>query len=293
MRRLGIYVCLAALVASGCGGAAVKHDKAPAAKAEARVDKGAAGPGSPAGVGSGGESALPKAGALERKIIYTADVDLVVEEFDEVPSQVKDLVKQFGAYVARSNVSGMPGSPRSGQWTIRVPVARYEDFLAAARGLGEVRSVRSDSQDVSEEFYDVQARIRNKKEEEDRLRKHLADSTGKLEDILAVERELSRVREEAERMEGRLRVLSDLTSLTTINLRVDEIKGYVPEEAPTYGTRVRRALDGSISSLVSTAEGLSIAVVAAFPWLVVLAVAVFVLVLLMRILVRVLFRRTR
>ena len=87
-------------------------------------------------------------------------------------------------------------------------------------------------------------------------------------------------------MEGRLRVLSDLTSLTTINLRIDEIKGYVPEEAPTYTTRVRRAFDGSISALVSTAQGLSILVVAAFPWLVVLAVAGFV-----RVLARLLFRR--
>lgn len=291
MRRLCLSLCLAALVAFGCGES--ERSNRAGAKSAATMDDSAAAETSPSGAGSGGESALPQAGALERKIIYTADVDLVVEDFDQVPSQVKDLVKQFGAYVSRSNVSGMPGSPRSGQWTIRVPVSKYEDFMAAARGLGEVRSVRSDSQDVSEEFYDVQARIRNKKEEEDRLRKHLADSTGKLADILAVEREISRVREEVERVEGRLRVLSDLTSLTTINLRIDEIKGYVPEEAPTYLTRVRRAFDGSITALAGTAQGFSILLVATLPWLVVLAAAGFVLYLFVRVLVRLLFRRTR
>ena len=140
---------------------------------------------------------------------------------------MKDLAEQHSGYIAKSNVRGRPGSPRSGEWTIRVPVANYEDFLAAARELGETRSVRTDSDDVTAEFYDVEARIRNKKQEEDRLRKHLEDSTGKLEDILHVEREISRVRGEIERMEGRMRVLKDLTSLTTINLRVDEIEDYI------------------------------------------------------------------
>jgi predicted type IV restriction endonuclease len=135
--------------------------------------------------------------------------------------------------------------------------------------------VRVDSQDVTEEFYDVEARIRNKKKEEDRLLQLLDTATGKLEDVLAVERELSRVREEIERVEGRLRVLKDLTSLTTINLSVTEVKDYVPEEAATYATRVRRAFQSSITALVATMQGLSIAAIAAAPWLaVILALAV-------------------
>ena len=235
---------------------------------------------------------MPTEAAVERKIVYTADVDIVVEEFDQVPSQVKDLAEQHRGYIARSNIHGRPGSPRSGEWTIRVPVANYEEFLAAARELGETRSVRTDSDDVTAEFYDVEARIRNKKQEEDRLRKHLEDSTGKLEDILNVEREISRVRSEIERMEGRMRVLKDLTSLTTINLRVEEIKDYVPEGDPTYMTRVRRAFSGSISALVVAAKAVSIAIVAAVPWLGVLLV-VLVMVFMLRPLIRMLFRRAR
>ena len=130
--------------------------------------------------------------------------------------------------------------------------------------------MRVDSQDVTEEFYDVEARIRNKKKEEDRLLELLDTATGELEDILAVERELSRVREEIERVEGRLRVHKDLTSLTTINLSVTEVKDYVPEEAATYATRVRRAFQSSITALVATMQGLSILAVAAAPWLAVI-----------------------
>jgi predicted nuclease with TOPRIM domain len=152
---------------------------------------------------------------------------------------------------------------------VRVPVERYKEFLAAVRELGEVRSITSDSKDVTAEFFDVDARVRNKQREEERLLKLLEEATGKLNDILEVERELSRVRGEIEQLQGRLRVLKDLTSLTTIDIRIDEIKDYVPEspEGPSYWTRVRRAFSNSISELVAAAQAVSIAIVAAAPWL--------------------------
>ncbi len=224
------------------------------------------------GVAEAAEEPLPAEAALKRKIVYTAEVDLIVEDFEPVPEQVETLAEQFDAYVANSTVSGSPGSPRTGHWTIRVPVERYEEFLAAARQLGEVRRVSVDSQDVTEEYYDVEARIRNKKKTESRLLRHLEDATGKLEEILEVEKELDRVCEEIERVEGRLRVLKDLTSLTTIQLTVSEIKDYVPEEAASYATRVRRGFQASIATLVSAAQGLSIAVIVLLPWLVILLV---------------------
>ena len=190
--------------------------------------------------GTKARSHAADADAVRRKIICTATVNLVVEHFDPVPAQVKALVNRLDAYVARSQITGSPGAPCHGQWTLRVPAEGYEAFLAAARELGEVQDVTSDSQDVTEEYYDVEARIRNKKQEETRLLDLLSKATGKLEEVLSVERELSRVRGEIESMEGRLRVLGDLTTMSTVILNVSEIKDYVPEQAVTYATRVRR-----------------------------------------------------
>lgn len=227
--------------------------------------------------------------ALERKIIYTAEVDLVVEQLAGVREKVEALVKKSGGYVAKSNLRGTSGRPRGADWTVRIPVEKYGEFLDAAQALGEVRTLSSNSQDVSEEFYDVEARIRNKKLEESRLLKHLEESTGKLEDILAVEGEISRVRGEIEQMEGRLRVLTNLTSLTTVTLRVTEIKNYVPEAAPTYGTRVGRSFAASISGLVTFAQNASILAVVVAPW----AGAFLVPLLLFIALLRSLLRRFR
>lgn len=265
----------------GCGGAAMKKSGAPAPVAEQEKPAVLLSQSPPddrsqfgaSGLTDGRRSAkVPNADAIRRKIVYKATVDLVVENFEPVPARVDALVKQFDAYLARSNVNGQPGSPRSARWTVRVPAERYDAFLAAARQLGEVRNVTCDSQDVTEEFYDVEARIRNKKQEETRLLKLLETATGKLEEVLAVEREISRVRGEVEQAEGRMRVLADLTTLATVEVVVTEIKNYVPEEAATYMTRVRRSFQNSIEALVLTAQGLSIMAIALSPWLAVLLV---------------------
>ncbi len=204
---------------------------------------------------------------LERKIIYSASVDLVVEDFAGFNDKVASLAKQFDAYVADSNLTGSTGETHSGTWKIRVPQARFDEFVAAAKGLGELVSVGTSSKDVSEEYYDVDARIRNKTKEEERLLKLLEERPGKLADVIAIERELSRVREELERMQGRMRVLANLTSLTTVDLQVTEIHDYKPADAPGLGTRIRRAFAGSLEALASTGATALVALAAITPWL--------------------------
>ncbi len=204
--------------------------------------------------------------ALQRKIVYTAEVSLIVENFEPVPGKIDELLKEFGAVVAHSSVVGSPGMPRVGDWTIRVPVDRYTAFMAAARRLGEIRTVQSDSRDVTEEYYDVDARIRNKKEEEQRLLKLLDSAAGNLKNILEIEREVSRVREEVERMEGRMRVLNDVTSLSTVKLHIEEVKNYVPEKAPTFATRSHRVFSGSLEALVKAGQTLLLGLIGLAPW---------------------------
>lgn len=210
--------------------------------------------------------------AHPRRIIYTASVDLVVEQFEGIPDRVAAIARQFGGYVSGSNVHGQPGQPRRGSWTIRVPVEHYDELLAEAGRLGELRSLTSNSRDVSEEYYDTEARISNKQKTEARIVALLEEATGKLEQVLVVEQKLDQVREEIERMQGRLRVLADQTSLATVTVTVEQIVGYQPEEEPSYRTRVSRAFRGSLHALVALAADLSIALVALSPWLAALAV---------------------
>jgi hypothetical protein len=215
------------------------------------------------------------AAPLPRKIIRTADIKVIVPDFAQTEQELKKLLGAHkDAYVAKAEINGSPGAPRSGQWTIRVPVAEFDSFIDALLKLGIPQRNSIDSKDVTEEFYDVQTRVKNKKVEEDRLVKHLEKSTGKLDEILKVEAEISRVRGEIEQMEGRLRFLANLSELTTIHLQIQEIKDYVPPQAPTFTSNIASTFTNSYDLLVAFGKNLVLLGVALSPWLPLVAIIV-------------------
>jgi Domain of unknown function (DUF4349) len=234
--------------------------------------------------GMGGEMALVQLDAakappapvnpvvpLPRKIIRDASIKIIVSDFAEAEQKLRILLgSQPDAYLAKAEISGSPGAPRSGMWIIRVPIAALDSFIDGLLKLGVPQKNSVDSKDVTEEYYDVQARIKNKKVEEERLVKHLEKSTGKLEEILKVEAEISRVRGEIEQMEGRLRLLANLSELTTIQ----EIKDYVPPQAPTFTSNIGSTFLNSYELVVGFGKNLVLVVAALVPWLPLMAIVV-------------------
>lgn len=218
----------------------------------------------------GASESAAKTPALPRKIVYKAEVELISAKLDETARQIEAKVKELGGYVSGRNVSGTSGESRSGSWTVRIPAEKFDAFLAALPGVGELQSSNTTSEDVSEEFYDAAARLKNKRAEEERLVQLLRTSTGRLTDILTVEKEISRVREEVERIEGRIRFLSQQSDLSTVTINVHEVRGYVPPKRPGFGTEVARSFVGSLDTLGAFVKGLTLALVALLPWLVVL-----------------------
>ncbi len=222
-----------------------------------------------------------------RKIIYQARIDLVTEDLSALDAKLARLIERSRGYVADSMVSGKAGNQRAGTWKVRVPVDGYDSFLKEATALGELVSLKADAQDVSEEYFDLEARLKNKKVEEARLLKLLTDATGKLEEVLKVEHELSRVRDEIERFEGRLRALANLTTLTTVTISAREVQDYVPPQAPTFSTRIARTFESSVDSLRQFGEGFVLFLVGLAPWLpLIVLVAVTVLIVGRRIMPR-------
>ena len=214
-----------------------------------------------------------KSAPLPRQIIRTADLQLIVNDFDQAEHHLRQLISQCrDCYVAQADISGSKDAPRRGHWKIRVPAAQFDAFIEDVSQLGVPERNNVDSQEVTEEYYDLETRIKNKKIEEARLLKHLEQSTGKLEEILKVEHELTRVRGEIELQEGRLRMLDNLTTLTTVTLTMQENKNYVPPQAPTFLTNVSSTFTNSLGALVTFAQHSALVLVALTPWLPVFAV---------------------
>jgi hypothetical protein len=253
---IAVYVLLA-----GCsGGSADGVRSAPASKnvmSEMSTASGEAlrdGPSAPA---------VP---SLPRKIIYTGSVALRTDDLDAAEKKLDEMVKQFNGYLGSASRSGTKGSQRSGSWTIRIPSTGYGSFVKAISTIGELESSSQEAQDVSEEFYDVQARLKNKKVEEARLVELLQKATGKLTEVLQVEKEISRIREEIEQIEGRLRFLTNQTDLSTITVTINEVKEFRPVGPPSLSTDVKRAFTESVGQLGDVARGILIGVIAILPW---------------------------
>jgi uncharacterized coiled-coil protein SlyX len=209
--------------------------------------------------------------AVPRKVIYTANVSLVVKDFAETDKQIQALTQEFGGFLAEFREDGSSGDQRSGRWVVRTPVNRFQEFLDRIVALGVPETRQINTQDVTEEFVDLEARLSNKRKLEARIIDLLENQAGKIQEVIAVETELGRVREEIERMEGRLRFLANRVDLTTITILAREDFDYVPPQAPTFLAKVDTTWSQSLIAMGRLGEGLALIAVALAPWLVVLA----------------------
>lgn len=181
-------------------------------------------------------------------LIRNGDVSIQVDSVQRSIDAVRALAASLGGYVG--NVSMMTGEHQvhSATLEMKVPAARFDDAMAGVKPLGEVERSNASAEDVGEEFVDVSARVANGKRLEQRLVTLLETRTGKLVDVLAIERELARVREEIERQEGRIRYLSARIAMSTIMVTVHE---KAPLVATTPGTNaIRTAVIGMWRNMV-------------------------------------------
>ncbi len=216
--------------------------------------------------------------AQARKIVYKANLELVVDDLDKAEEQIAQLVPAQGGYVAKSDVRGTaaPGSPRSGTWTVRIPVDHFNAFMQAAGKLGELTASNTDSDDITDKFYDLQAHMKNNQTEEEGLRKLLIDKSaaGKLEDILTIRRELQSIRGTIDQQQGQLNRWSKEADLSTITLKIHDRKDYVPPPAPGLAARIGRTWTGSLDALASLGESALLIAIAIVPWLPLIAAVI-------------------
>jgi uncharacterized protein DUF4349 len=228
---------------------------APAASVEAD----AVAPQSPGG-GIDALQGIDASTAAPTMVIRTGQAFIEVDKVDPAILKVRQLAAQVGGYITNSSISGGRDQIRQASLELKIPAPRYDDAVGSLSSIGKVETVNSNAQDVGEEFVDVTARVTNSKRLEERLINLLATRTGKLDDVLRVERELARVREEIERYEGRLRYLSARAAMSTLTITVHEpapILGSSPGENP-IAAALRRAWRNFISLLAGSIAALGL-----------------------------------
>ncbi len=242
---------LIALLAAGCGGPPAQF-----AGVKAAADKAPApGAGNPAD-------------AVPRKIAYKGSVDLTVADAGAVKPEVERVTAAAGGYVAKEEETSAAGARRVSTWTVRVPADKFRAAVDGFRALGTVTRTSSDAQDVTDEFIDVDARLSNLKKQEDALNR-LMGQAKTVADTLAAQEQVTRVRTDIDRTEGRLKSLNQSVTLATVTVTAREPDPYSPpaaEAAPTFAGRASGTLARSWDGLLSAATTFALFLVALVPW---------------------------
>ena len=162
------------------------------------------------------ERAVEDGGAAEqeRKLIKTGSVTLEVQSLSAADSAVEKWSASLGGYISNS-YSHQTGA----NYTVKIPAARFDEAMKTAGDLGILREHSISTQDVSEQFYDLQTRLSNKRVMRDNLRAYL-EKAKDIKDLLQIEKELNSVLTEIESMEGRMKRLSNQIDYATITVSV-------------------------------------------------------------------------
>ncbi len=196
--------------------------------------------------GASGEAGLPP--AADRKIVRRATVQITVDDVTSAVQQVEDAARSAGGFVSSSNISiedlpkppdAQPDEPppkrQTATVTLRVPADSYDSVLRQIRGIAkEVKAESSDASEVTEEYTDLQSRLRNLQSIEEQYLQLLGRAQS-IQDILTVQDRLNSVRGEIEQVQGRINLLNDLTDMATITVNLAPPSTPAQEEPAGHG----------------------------------------------------------
>ncbi|MFD1178036.1 DUF4349 domain-containing protein [Paenibacillus puldeungensis] len=312
MRRWGMKVvmsgALIALLLSGCGSTAedmnaesqaVSSNMASTSTAEAvdqaqvaegegatpsesplekksTVDPKTVGVGKTVGSGQQSSGIQPEAteAGLNKKLIYQANVVMEVKDYAKAQSEIRNLVALTGGYIIQFS-ENQSQEERGGSFVLKVPSNGFSSFLDRLEGLKPESIQRSiEGQDVSEEYVDLNSRLKVKQAMEAKYLKFVEEAT-KTSQLVEFVRELERIQTEIEQIKGRMRYIDSNVAYSTIEIRVYQPKSSIvssdKEDTPLLG-RAKDALNGTIDVLSALAQWLVVIVAGALPLIAIAAI---------------------
>jgi anti-sigma factor RsiW len=157
-----------------------------------------------------------------RKLVRNATVELEIASFDDAVQKITAFANEDHGYVATTDSETQANGKLRGQVTVKVLPENLDRFLQKIRSLGELKNQTLGTEDVTKAYFDTDARLKNAQVMEQRLIEMLKTKTGKVSDLLQVEKELGRVREEIEKMQGELKYWDSQVQFATVTVSLAE-----------------------------------------------------------------------
>ncbi len=210
--------------------------------------------------------AASTAPAPTRKLIRDGEIHTTVDDYAAARRAIDALATAAGGFVGKTSVEHHAGRVSRAFLTLRIPAPRFDEVVRGVLQLGHVEREATGSRDVTDEYVDTAARLASAKKLEARLLALVEARPGKLSDLLEVERELARVREGIERLEGQVRLFDDQVELATLMVQLAVKQVYVAAYTPTFGQDARETLGDSAGMLGRGLRQCALLAVALVPW---------------------------
>ncbi|MCD6134320.1 MAG: DUF4349 domain-containing protein [Candidatus Omnitrophica bacterium] len=202
-----------------------------------------------------------------RKLIKKAELNLEVKNCEEVSKKIVNIVNSFSGIVIDSEIRKYPNESKRGRMVLKILPKDFDIVLRKLKELGKVDLERITAGDVTEEYVDLEARLKNFQRVKERLFKILEERAREVKDILKVERELSRLGEQIERIEGRMKYLNRQVELATITVNYYEPKAIAPEPLNIV-KRFKETMRTAVEAFINVFNGVIVVIAAILPILI-------------------------
>lgn len=254
-----LVVCIAVLAAAGCTGVPSTVTGHTSASPEAAYDyagSNAAWVRSDAKMSAGSYESAPApvpaatlsapsapGSGTDTKIIKTAYITIEVKDVSGSVDTLKAMVTAKGGYLSSSSISEGYNKRLSGTVVLRVPQTEFDNTLAGVKGIGTVKSVSTQGQDVTEEYVDIQAQ---KTSYQNQLAQYneIMKKAVKVSDVIEIQQQIDRVQTELNRLEGRLKYLNSRIDMSTITVNLQEPEPLGGESGNSFISAINEGIDG-------------------------------------------------
>ena len=223
---------------------------------------------------SGADTPKEAAVANTRMIIHQAQLQVNVKDLETAQANIAKKVEEYGGYIVESNVYQVDDETNSGNMVVRIPEKHFQTFLKDTEGeVAEILESNVTGQDVTEQYVDLQSRVKSKRAVEERLLEFMGNAQ-KTEDLLKISGDLAKVQEEIEVMVGKMNYLENQTSFSTVELAMYEDRVVVPDiESKDLNTweKTKKQFATSTNALLAAGSAFIVFFIGNLPVLLILA----------------------
>ena len=217
----------------------------------------------------------------KRMIIRTGTMSIENDSFDETEIKAKEIATNLGGFITNSTAQVNQSGKKQGSLTIRVQADKYDALLAEIAKTGKVMNQNITGRDVTEEYVDAEARLKTQRELEARLLQLLAEKTSTLTAIVEVEQKLANVRENIEKTEGRMRMLKDQASYSTITVSIYE-PAILNTSSGGFFYELEQGFEKGLTGFTKVLSGIITVIIALSPIIAILGLIVYIAIRIIR-----------